>query len=487
MGMERAVFYTHRGWVAVLAVLMVLTVVSGCGDPVRSTYSTREVFDRYDENGVEREGYVSPAEPIEASDVSEEDGPFDFGHCVAFALKNAPQIIEGAVQIQLEDLNIDEKYARMFPEFRVRMTVSSVIFSETADESDDDDDKTSMRLSFSSGAYDPFGAYISYEAQKVLKRVAVMQHLGVIDELIYSIALQYLAMENLEKRLSYLAEIEALLKRLVDYYSALPAGEAKYSIELLEAREALKSNQLAKEKERVKLKKMAIDLKLLIGADLEVDQGFAPVGATRSVLGGFDSGEVTLEMVKEADRELQISKMGKEVSKHNILLARSKYIPIFSLGLRTPDPVSSGEDVDKDYYLTMAMETKLWDWGIRSLGVERANINSSMSVFGLKKAVKRAEAKFINAKHTLELAEAVSNYENSVMELNELKYQKSQILYESGVISLPKLLMSQVALIKSRIAVGKVALERDIALLDFKKMSGKLFSNLVSEVTDATH
>lgn len=314
-----------------------------------------------------------------------------------------------------------------------------------------------------------------------------MQHLGVIDELIYNIALQFIAMENVERKLVHLTEIEVLLTRLVDYYSALPTGEAKYSIELLEAREALKSNQLAKEKELVRLKKMAIDLKMLIGADLDVDRDFVPEGAGRSVLGGFDSNKITLEMVKEADRELQVSKLGKEVSKHNVLLARSQYIPIFSLGLRTPDPVSSGEDVDKDYYLTMSMETKLWDWGIRSLGVERAKINSSLSVFDLKKAVKRTEAKFINAKHTLELAEAVSSYESSVLDLNELKYQKSQILYESGVISLPKLLMSQVALIRSRIAVSRVALERDVALLEFKKMSGKLFSNLVSEVTDATH
>lgn len=126
--MEWTVLHTHRSWVAILAMLMALTVVGGCGDPVRSKYSTREVFDRYDNNGVEREGYAAPEEMAKFSGDLDEDGPFDFGHSVAFALKNAPQVIEGAVQLQLEDLSIEERYARMFPEFRVRMTVSSVIF-----------------------------------------------------------------------------------------------------------------------------------------------------------------------------------------------------------------------------------------------------------------------------------------------------------------------------------------------------------------------
>ena len=463
--------------------VVLLFVLGGCGESSRSQYTTHDILSRYDREGVERRDAEHGVEPaVEAPGVSQGAGPLNYRQCIDFALRNSPEITSGSVKLQLEDLSVEDAYTKMFPELKVNMTVSKIIYSEDSDDSSAED--TSMRLSFSSGTYDPFGAFISYEAAKVLRRVAVVRHMSAVDDLLLLIGGKYLEMEAMQGRIQLMEETDGVLSKVEDYYAALPASKASKPIELLEAQGRRKSTRLALERERVALKNTQVTVKMLVGADLTRSMDFDCAGTAGALLGSFRPDAVTLEEVKVASRELYISRLAKETSKYKIALARSEYIPTFSLGLQTPDPVASGSSVQRDYYGTLSMESPLLDWGRRERGVERGGIQAAASVHDLMVATKKVEAEYYKVRHDLELVRATDEYEASVVELNDLKHKKNTILFESGVISLPKLLMSEVDIINSRMAVIDAALERDLTLLSFKSVSGELFDSLVGEVTN---
>jgi outer membrane protein TolC len=170
----------------------------------------------------------------------------------------------------------------------------------------------------------------------------------------------------------------------------------------------------------------------------------------------------------------------QECSKYRVSVAWAKYIPVFNLGLTTPDPVSS--DKKKEYYGIFGFTTPILDWGERSREVDRAMLTQKVDALDAQNTRREFDVQYIQARQDFELYAAEDEYAFSNDELTVLQYKKNKILYESGIVALPKLLESYADTYNSKIELNKIHLLRNIVYLGLKRMSGKLFNELIGEV-----
>jgi outer membrane protein TolC len=448
-----------------------LLLLSGCGHEAKT--SGLDVQSRYDNLG----DLSAEEAPSESSghEIVKLDHPLSFSECVTFALQNAPQIISGKTQLKISQLNADNAYYSMFPEINVILSVSQML-----NKSNSSSDSTSLRLSFNSSPYDPFGAYYSNEAQKILNKIAVVKHLMAVDALMRNIGESYLEMEAKVSNIALLEKDVEIFTKMVAYYSALPENQADKPLELLEAKAQRRNVALRLNREQVSLKQMQVQLKLLIGADVDQKVEFAVQGASEQLIGSFSPDAVSMDKARTADWDLQVSDLAQEVSKYRVLVAWAQYIPLFSIGLTTPDPVSS--DKEEKYYGILRMQTPLIDWGRRSRGVDRAKLNQIKDAVDRKSAQRAFEVDYIQARQNIDIYTASDEYEVSKADLDALRNQKNALLYEAGIIALPRLLESRSRALDNQIQLNETHLQKDKAVFEFRVMAGDLFSTMIGDV-----
>lgn len=397
-------------------------------------------------------------------------GPVDFEECVRIAVRQSPHLIKSDVEIDIRRLDeADSRYGMIPP-----LTFRSYYYVTHPQRINSD---KPYSLNFSTDPYNPIGAYLTLQAQKLATQIAVLGHLKVIAEGLHRLGRLFLELATLKRLAGYQSQLVSLARENLTY------AENRLSIGTgtsLEVRLAAQELELARnEQERLSaqqrrnLSALRAFLGLKTGHDLTLDLRDAP----RQVLGNFDAAAATLEGAKSRSHELKALEIKKQLQEYHVLLAKAKVLPSILFTTQTPDPLSIA--TDRGLYVGFGLEVPIWDGfkRIRNVSRQKAVLKQVASEKGMKEL--DLEEKWQTARDEVLSAAAGRKMALSHEELARLKERQSDIRYQSGGEPLPVMIEGRKGSLEAQKNVAVKSLDYDAAVLTLRLISGELGNSYV--------
>ncbi|MFW5735044.1 MAG: TolC family protein [Oceanidesulfovibrio sp.] len=394
--------------------------------------------------------------------------PLGFDDLLRLTLQQSPHLVASSVEIKVRRLDVWDSRANLLPDFFLTSTVRL----------NNPDDRTSKPFSFnfSFGNYDPIAAYFSIESKQLMTDYAVLEHLGVIDEVFASIGKIYLTVDFLtDLEQSYVDAIE--LARQNKAFATKRYNEGwGIALDVLIAEKSLKEAEQQREQARTD-KLLAMDrLKGFLGLMPEQAVTLNLENMRRQLLGTFDSNTATLEYAMENSIELKQERIEVALQKDKLTLAYAKYLPNYTFGINREYSARDNTDI---YLANIGFVIPLWDWGERYRNIvrEKRNIRKARAEYRTKTLDFRSQ--FLEKRSDcMELADSVK-LAHSEAEITALKKQKAEIQFKSGSMQFPKYIDALRSSLTARTALLSKEFEYDLKVFDFRQFTGHLYKSYV--------
>jgi len=334
-------------------------------------------------------------------------------------------------------------------------------------------------LSFSTNPYNPFGAYFTLQAQKLLTQIAILAHLKVISKGLESLGNSYLELEALHKMAACQKEIIQVCRENLTYVeNRLSIGTAT-SLEVKVAQQQLELALGQQEGIALGIKRAVTNLQNFLG--LQSAQGFTPNyrDSRRQVLGKFDPAAATLEQAKQRSYDLKTMELYKQLQNYNIRQAIAKVFPSILFNTQSPNPlsVSNGSGL----YVGLGLEIPVWDGFKRIRDVSRQK--AVLKQMGAQKTEKESflEDKLLGSQEDMQDKSVVLKNARTMESLAQLKAHESDVRYQSGEAPLTAVLDSRKEVLQAQKESLQRGLDYDKAVLQFRENSGDLGHTYVDE------
>jgi outer membrane protein TolC len=390
-------------------------------------------------------------------------GPLNYEEGVKIALHQSPYFKKSSLQIQLSRLDeTDSRYGLIPP-----LTFQTYYYVNRPSNVSG----TPFYLSFSTAPYNPFGAYFSLQAQKLITQAAILAHLQAISSGLEQLGQIFLQLERLKQLAAWQQDLVKLSREKFAYMENRYRAGTATSLEVKEAQQGLEIEQSELKSYVSSQKRQLANLKNFLG--LKPSQKITPDlrDTLQQVLGSFDPNAATWEQTQGRSYTLKIYDIKMKLQGYKVNLAIASTLPNIIFNYQTPDPLSS---TAQGLYAGIGLQIPVWDGFKRIRNITRQKLilqkfgsEKSMEENDLQNQFYAAQEKFQDAAFALHIAQ-------SKVELAQLEARQMEISYQSGSVTLPEDLKARGAVLKAKKKAVNQALDYGVAALALRRISGDL-------------
>jgi outer membrane protein TolC len=419
-------------------------------------------------------GLMPAAGAAAAEPASAPDGLLNFDQLVHLALRQSPYLLKSSLEIEIRHLDEMDSRLALLP----TVTFRTYYYLNQPREIQGFSSQP-YSLSFRSDAYNPVGAYLSLQAQKLATQVAILAHLKVISEGLRNLGKLFLDLGTMQRLEAYQAEIVSLSRENLTFAeNRLGIGTGTS----LEAKVAAQELEVARDEQarlRHSAKRTLNQIKAFVGLKQGQDLRLDLSNAARQVLGSFDAAAASLDQAKKRSYDLKILKLKEELQGYNVSLAKAKILPSLIFTTQSPDPLSV--NTGHGLYVGFGLEVPVWDGFTRLRNVSRQK--AVLKQFGAERNLKELDLgdQWEGSRGEVQEAAAAAKLSQSQEEVARLKERQAQIRYQAGSVQLPDYLAGRKGLLEAEKSRAMKAMSYDAALLNFRLISGDLSQSYVEQ------
>jgi outer membrane protein TolC len=407
-------------------------------------------------------------------------GPLNFAEAVRLAIHQSPYLLRTSIEIDLRRLDESDSRYGMIPPITFRSyyyvnlhntslaTTPPITFTSRP-----------YSLTFAFDPYNPFASYFTLQAQKLVTRMAIFNHLKVISEGLHRLGRMFLELDNLSQVAACQNDLVKVARESLTYAENRASMGTVTTLEVKVAKQEWQVAQNEQEQIGLSQKRISESLRAFLG--LKPDQEFKVDfrNAPQQVLGSFNPETTTLEQAKSHSYDLKAMEIQKEIQGFNISVAKAKIFPTLLFNAQTPDPLSLTSA--SGMYFAFGLDVPIWDGFKRIRNVSRQKAiqkqmgaSKDLKEFDLADAWRAGQQDVQNAATALKLAQ-------SQEELARLKERQSEIRYQSGSEPLPTWLEGRKGVLEAQKNGAAKSLEYAEAVLGLRQISGDLGYSYVDE------
>jgi outer membrane protein TolC len=402
------------------------------------------------------------------------EGLQNFDQLVHLALRQSPYLLKSSLEIEIHRLDVMDSRFALFPTVTFR---TYYYLNRPQDVRGFSSQPYS--LSFRSDSYNPVGAYLSLQAQKLASQVAVLAHLKVISEGLRNLGKLFLDLGTLKRLEAYQADIVSLSRENLAYAENRLGIGTGTSLEVKVAAQELEAARDEQARLRHSAKRTLEQIKAFVGLKRGQDLRIDLSDASRQVLGSFEAAAASLAQAKDRSYDLKILKLREELQGYNVSLAKAKILPSLIFTTQSPDPLSV--NTSHGLYVGFGLEVPVWDGFTRLRNVSRQK--AVLKQFGAERNLKELDLndQWEASRGEVQEAAAAAKLSRSQEEVARLRERQAQIRYQAGSIQLPDYLAGRKGLLEAEKNGAMKAMNADAALLNFRLISGDLGQSYVDQ------
>jgi outer membrane protein TolC len=332
-------------------------------------------------------------------------------------------------------------------------------------------------LNFVTDPYNPFGSYLTLQAQKLITQAAILAHLKTISKGLERLGSYYLELDALNKLARYQKDLIKLAQENLTYVKNRMGIGTATSLEVKMAQGELDLAQGEQESIALAQKRTLSNLKNFLA--LPSTQDFTPDfrNSQRQVLGRFTPATVSLELTKNRSYELKAFEIQEKLQGYNVSLAVAKVFPTILFTTQTPNPLSYS--TEHGLYVGFGLQVPVWDGFKRIRNISRQKAMLKQLSAKKKENEDVLETKFHQGLEKIQEQEVGMKNAQSREELARLKAQQKEVRYQSGQAPLSELLESRQVVLKAQKENVRKTLLYDEAVLSLREISGDLGNTYV--------
>jgi outer membrane protein TolC len=390
----------------------------------------------------------------------------DFDACVRLALRQSPYLTKTSLEIEVKRLDETDSRFQMVPpvSFRTYYFVNRPTRQDL--------NPRAYSLQFVTDPYNPFEAYFTFQARKLITDMAIQAHLQIISDGLQRLGRIFLELESLGRLVSVQGDLLQVARQYLAYTEKRLSLGTGTSLEVKLAAQEMELVQAEKERLLASQRLLVENLRSFLG--IKPSQEFTPdfKEARRQVLGQFDPAGVGLEQVMVRSHELKIQELKKQLQSYLITQAKTKLLPSILFGVQTPDPLSLTDA--RGLYFSVGLEVPVWDGFTRWRNITRQK--TILKQFGAERDVKEMDlsGKWRTALEEWRAAGAARKMAQAQEELGRLKERQGEIRYHSGGEQLPVFLDGRKGHLETQKLAVRKSLEYDLTVLNLRHLSGDL-------------
>ncbi|WP_051261626.1 TolC family protein [Desulfovibrio inopinatus] len=408
--------------------------------------------------------------------------PADFNECVRVALTQSPLLVKSALEIETKRLDEQDAFFQFIPTFQV---VTTYYFSQPAlVDKNEEENRKPYSLTFSTLSYNPILNYFEVETRRAYTKLAMVEHMKVIEEALKALGNDFLQLAMLKEQLDLTKAKQNDALRNLEYYKTRQGlgHVSQLDVQIAETKLDLARN----EEQKLKTANRVIldHLKYIIGVPFVQKLKLNLDNAADQVLENFDPLEVTDELIMRNSYDLREVKVKRDLQEKNIALSYVKFVPTFDFGIRSLDTLSDSsayEDGAENQVYPFVTFTLPMDWLTKGRDVAR----QYKKLEQLDASAKSTEYELISTLQNsfTQLGTANSNlgYYETQLKLAQLNLERSRYMYDAGEYSFDQVYGQQDALNGAKANLLSAKLEREKALLNLRFLSGELRTRYVNE------
>jgi outer membrane protein TolC len=427
-------------------------------------------------------GFYGSAAGAEAAPGEEPVKSLNFEEGVRIAITQSPYFTKSSLEIEVKRLDESDSRYGLIPaiSFRTRYYITRPaiqnvnVFSSgpnTVVVSQGLVEPRSYSLNFYSDNYNPFEAYFSLQARKLMTKIAILSHMQLISGGIQRLGKMFLDLETVKRLADYQREIVDLDRQNLEYFQNRASIGTATSLEVKVAAQELEVAKTEQERIKFSQNRTLDNLKAFLGIKQgELSPDLRDV--RRQVLGNFDANAATLEQARTRSWELKINDIKKKLQEYHITVAKTRLLPVFFGGVQSPDPLSLTSSRDMFFYL--GVQVPVWDGLKRYRDISRQKV--LLKEFGSETESKELDLrdKWMSALEDIRSAAAAQQLAQSQEDLARLKERQAEIRYTSGTEPLPVLIDGRKGVLDAKKNVALKSLDYYGAILALRQLSGDL-------------
>ncbi len=405
------------------------------------------------------------------------DKVFKFDDCVYLTIQQSPLLVNSAVELEIQKLQLTDAIWGYLPEPRMSVGVSNNItaYNMGGDNLPSDYGQTKFDVSFYAAFPNPINAYFNHQSQTAMVNLAIATHRKAIAETIYDVATIYQKLEAKNRIVEVQKELLPLTKKLTAYWQQLESVDGRQGVPLNLA--VQKEREAELQLERIEIENLMLRTKLKIVAGVELQQKLnIETSDAESMFQGFDGQSLHWEdrWVVQEDEFLMRAQV--ELSDFGILLAWAKYIPDMSLQVNNYPPSGQYQPPDgvEDTFVHLTFDFPLIDWGKRYRGVQTARMQKALAFQELNHARTEYSNDWIEAQQEFDLAKTSLKIAQTSLDVANMKAKEAEINFSEGIAAYPAVANTQESLIEARINYIQHELDFNLAKLKWMNLAGVL-------------
>jgi outer membrane protein TolC len=390
--------------------------------------------------------------------------PITFDDSVKIAIQHSPYFTKSSLEIDIRKMDeTDSRYGMVPPlTFRTYYYVNQPSGLTNKPYS----------LSFSTEPYNPFGSYFMLQAQKLVTKIAILNHLKIISKGLKSLGNIFLDLDALNRMALLQKDLIGVCRENLTYMQnqlSIGTGTA------LEVKIAQQELQLAQgEQKSIVLgqKRLLTNLKAFLGFSDNQEITANAQDAARQVIGKFNPTAVTMEQAKSRSYELKSYDIQKKVQHYNVYLATAKAFPMILFNTQSPDPLSV--TTGHGLYVGFGLEIPVWDGFKRIRNISRQKAMERQVQAQKDDRANYVGDKFLQDRGNVQDRGVDLNYSKSREELARLMAHQAEVRYQSGEAPLPILLEKRKGVLLAEKDTVRKKVAYDKAVLSLREISGDL-------------
>ena len=414
-------------------------------------------------------GGLLPASAGPTQAVVQADGQFDFPAAVERALRQSPLLKQGTIQLEVRRLDERDGKASYWPTVHL-----GAVYMIDAPESVSDP----YSLRFSTGDYNPVGAYFTTQARREIVRLAELTYLQAIADGLRQAGELFLTLAALEEAKAIQAEQLDWAGRYVAWWSnRLDRPGAPLELQAAEHERA--AIRLEGDKLSIRRRQAQRNLSRLLGFDADDPLPEIQTAIAREqVLEGYAEGVPDRERAEDRALELRMLEIHWRLQKLGVKGAYAEYLPRPTFTLRSTDPLD--ETQEQGLYFSAGISVPIWDAGWRRRNVLRQKALLEQREMEQADGLENWRRQWAEACDQRKLADAEAALAAERLHVAELNFTRQKIAVDAGREEWPALRIAQQGVAEARLQAAEKALAADLAALAMRHFSREFLDRYVA-------
>lgn len=389
--------------------------------------------------------------------------PADFRACLEWTLGHSPKLKQSALEIKVRRLGEWDSAWDFAPSIQM---YSRYFFGRP------EDSGRRYELKFSSGTYNPVGAYFTLQAQKLVRKLAVYAHLAAVEEIVNRLANSFVELSALDEQIRYHEERIRLAQRMVDYTKSLKDSGSATGLQMEVAEQGLEVAQAGAMALAAARQAVLNQMKVVMGLDPQMKLAIDVKAGVAQVLAGYDVTRTTLPNAQKHSLDLHVQRIKELLQDLNITLAYTKFLPTLQMNLENPDPLVAQDG--NALYFSVGIEMALFEGFRQVRNVQRQKMVLKQFKYERRHKELVLTATWQGARDRVMQERAGLKLTKTRARLAGLRERESFIDYRAQQASYAQFASRRMDHLEAQGNLAKKQLEYRKALLDLRRLCGDL-------------